>query len=70
MNKDNENLTAKDIKELDIKCVKEDSPVSSDSHTDLWEMDIKSQIRELLKLPMNKRTHFLRVRHPSGGSHL
>ena len=28
------------------------------------------QIRRLLALPMNKRTHFLRVRHPSGGSHL
>jgi hypothetical protein len=28
------------------------------------------QIRRLLALPMNKRTHFLRVRHPKGGSHL
>ena len=28
------------------------------------------QIRRLLALPMNKRTHFLRVRHPDGGSHL
>jgi hypothetical protein len=28
------------------------------------------QIRRLLALPMNKRTNFLRVRHPSGGSHL
>jgi hypothetical protein len=28
------------------------------------------QTRRLLALPMNKRTHFLRVRHPSGGSHL
>jgi hypothetical protein len=28
------------------------------------------QIRRLLALPMNKRTHFLRVRHPRGGSHL
>jgi hypothetical protein len=28
------------------------------------------QIRRLLALPMNKRTHFLRVRHLSGGSHL
>ncbi len=27
-------------------------------------------IRRLLALPMNKRTHFLRVRHPLGGSHL
>jgi hypothetical protein len=28
------------------------------------------QIRRLLALPMNKRTNFLRVRHPPGGSHL
>jgi hypothetical protein len=28
------------------------------------------QIRRLLALPMHKRTHFLRVRHPGGGSHL
>jgi hypothetical protein len=28
------------------------------------------QIRRLQALPMNKRTHFLRVRHPGGGSHL
>jgi hypothetical protein len=28
------------------------------------------QIRRLLALPMNKRTNFLRVRHPNGGSHL
>ncbi len=28
------------------------------------------QIRRLHALPMNKRMHFLRVRHPSGGSHL
>jgi len=28
------------------------------------------QIRRLLALPMNKRTHFLRVRLPGGGSSL
>jgi hypothetical protein len=28
------------------------------------------QIRRLLALPMNKRTNFLRVRRPGGGSHL
>jgi hypothetical protein len=28
------------------------------------------QIRRLQALPMNKRTNFLRVRHPNGGSHL
>ncbi len=31
---------------------------------------LTEQIRRLLALPANKRTHFLRVRHPSGGSHL
>jgi len=34
------------------------------------ERALTDQIRRLLALPMNKRTHFLRVRHPSGGSHL
>jgi hypothetical protein len=34
------------------------------------ERALVEQIRRLLDLPMNKRTHFLRVRHPSGGSHL
>ena len=28
------------------------------------------QIRRLLSLPMNRRTHFLRVRLPNGGSTL
>jgi hypothetical protein len=28
------------------------------------------QIRRLLALRMNQRTHFLRVRHPTGGPHL
>jgi hypothetical protein len=28
------------------------------------------QIHRLLALPMNKRTHFLRMRRPGGGSHL
>jgi hypothetical protein len=34
------------------------------------ERALVDQIRRLLALPMNKRTHFLRVRHPAGGSHL
>jgi hypothetical protein len=34
------------------------------------ERALVDQIRRLLDLQMNKRTHFLRVRHPSGGSHL
>lgn len=34
------------------------------------ERALVEQIRRLLALPMNKRTHFLRVRHPNGGSHL
>ncbi len=31
---------------------------------------LTDQIRRLLALPMNKRTHFLRVRRSGGGSHL
>ena len=34
------------------------------------ERAVVDQIRRLLALPMNKRTNFLRVRHPHGGSHL
>ena len=34
------------------------------------ERAIREQIRRLLKLPMNRRTHFLRVRLPGGGSAL
>jgi hypothetical protein len=34
------------------------------------ERALVEQIRRLQAMPMNKRTHFLRVRHPSGGSHL
>jgi hypothetical protein len=34
------------------------------------ERALVEQIRRLAALPMNKRTHFLRVRHPLGGSHL
>ena len=34
------------------------------------ERALVEQIRRLLALPMNKRTNFLRVRHPNGGSHL
>jgi hypothetical protein len=34
------------------------------------ERAVIDQIRRLQALPMNKRTHFLRVRHPNGGSHL
>jgi hypothetical protein len=34
------------------------------------ERALVEQIRRLLAMPMNKRTHFLRVRHPNGGSHL
>jgi hypothetical protein len=30
----------------------------------------REQIRLWLALPMNKRTNFLRVRHPAGGSYL
>jgi len=34
------------------------------------EQEAMQQIRRLLALPMNKRTHFLRIRLPSGGSAL
>ncbi len=34
------------------------------------ERALRAQIRRLLSLPMNKRTHFLRVRLPFGGSSL
>jgi hypothetical protein len=34
------------------------------------ERDLREQIRRLLALPMNRRTHFLRVRLPGGGSAL
>jgi hypothetical protein len=34
------------------------------------ERALVEQSRRLLALPMNKRTNFLRVRHPRGGSHL
>jgi hypothetical protein len=34
------------------------------------ERALREQIRRLLAKPMNKRTHFLRVRLPSGGSAL
>lgn len=34
------------------------------------ERALVEQIRRLLALPMNKRTHFLRLRRPGGGSHL
>ena len=34
------------------------------------ERALTEQIRRLLALPMNKRTHFLRVRRPGNGSHL
>jgi hypothetical protein len=34
------------------------------------ELALLDQIRRLQALPMNKRTHFLRVRRPGGGSHI
>lgn len=34
------------------------------------ELMLRRRIRELLALPMAKRTHFLRVRLPNGGSAL
>jgi hypothetical protein len=34
------------------------------------ELALRQQIRHILSMPMNKRTHFLRVRLPLGGSTL
>jgi hypothetical protein len=34
------------------------------------ERALRDQIRRLLELPMNRRTHFLRVRLPGGGTSL
>ncbi len=34
------------------------------------DLALRQQIRHLLSMPMNKRTHFLRVRLPFGGSTL
>jgi hypothetical protein len=34
------------------------------------ELAVIEQIRRLLALPMDNRTHSLRVRRPGGGSHL
>lgn len=34
------------------------------------EIDLRAQIRRLLALPMEQRTHFLRVRLPGGGTTL
>jgi len=34
------------------------------------ERALRRQIRRLLSLPMHKRTHFLRIRLPFGGSSL
>jgi hypothetical protein len=34
------------------------------------ERDLREQIRRLLALPMDRRTNFLRVRLPGGGSTL
>jgi hypothetical protein len=34
------------------------------------DLDRDAMIRRLLDKPMNRRVWFLRVRHPSGGSHV
>ncbi len=36
----------------------------------VWEQDLVDMIRANLALPMHKRTHFLRMRLPNGGSTL
>jgi hypothetical protein len=36
----------------------------------VWEQDLANMISARLALPMNQRTHFLRMRLPNGGSTL
>lgn len=36
----------------------------------VWEQDLVDMIRANFALPMHKRTHFLRLRLPNGGSTL
>jgi hypothetical protein len=54
------------------KTTKKTSPrkIAEDALRQESDRALIEQIRRLLALPMNKRTNFLRVRHPSGGSHL
>jgi hypothetical protein len=54
------------------KTTKKDSPrkIAEEALKKESDRALIEQIRRLLALPMNKRTNFLRVRHPSGGSHL
>ena len=49
------------------KTTRSDRLKALELESDLAERD---QIQRLLKRPMNKRTHFLRVRLPNGGSSL
>ena len=66
-------------KPLSVACPTESTANEADSTTRTAQLAalkreseraLAGQIRRLLTLPMNKRTHFLRIRHPSGGSHL
>jgi hypothetical protein len=51
------------------KAKKTNRPKKSALHLET-DRALREQIRRLLALPMNKRTQFLRVRLPQGGSHL
>jgi hypothetical protein len=52
-------MSKKDLKKRQEESLKRES-----------ERALVEHVRRLLALPMNKRTHFLRVRRPGGGSHL
>ena len=50
---------AKKVRERALEALKRES-----------DRELRQQIRNLLSMPMHRRTHFLRVRLPNGGSAL
>jgi hypothetical protein len=57
------------VSKKNVKKANRDEPTKSALRKET-DRALVDQIRRLLALPMNKRTNFLRVRHPGGGSHL